>query len=155
MLKSVDINSRKSLRDFERYVGKVDKTRRRQLTKELRGAVKPTLQKTRQSALAYPATTGKHSGLRQATARALSITTARGRVAIQISRKKMPAGQEHLPARMEGIGKWRHPLFGNTDKWYDQKSHPWFFPVINRDKPRVRKEIERIVRTTAKQLGRF
>lgn len=150
------IRSRKDLLEFERFLGRKDKELRKGFNKQLREAVKPTLRKTQEAALSFPARSESHSGLRRATARALGITTARGRVAIQIRRSRMPEGQEHLPNRMEGLGgKWRHPLFGNTRKWYTQPSRPWFFPTIKKDLPRVTKAIQNAISNSANDLGRF
>lgn len=54
-------------------------------------------------------------------------------VTIWVSPRRMPEGQHNLPAYMEGMRpfqRWRHPRFGDTDHWYTQRAHPYFYKTI-------------------------
>lgn len=153
MPRNVDIRSSKDLLEFQKYVGKVEKGMRRKLNKGLKEAVRPTLLKTQLAAQQFPATGSHHTGLRNAVARSLAISASRGNVRISVRRGKMPEGKENLPNRMEGIGgKWRHPLFGDTEHWYAQPQHPWFYPTVKGDLEEVRMKISKVTDDIAKEL---
>jgi len=87
------------------------------------------------------------SGLRDAVARAHRVAIrASGRptasVRIKVERNLMPADQRELP-RYLNKGKWRHPVFGNTDVWVNQTSTAgWFDNTLRKHGPRVAAEID-------------
>lgn len=49
--------------------------------------------------------------------------------------------------------KWRHPLFGNRDRWYDQQTKPWVYPAVAAAAPRVIRELEAAVRRFGMRAG--
>lgn len=40
------------------------------------------------------------------------------------------AGLEEMGSKSTGPAGWRHPLFGNKDLWYPQKSRPFLYPAL-------------------------
>jgi hypothetical protein len=40
--------------------------------------------------------------------------------------KDMPPGELSLPLGMEGVKRWRHPVYGNREVWVTQAPHPYF-----------------------------
>jgi len=73
-------------------------------------------------------------GLRDMIADAItvSVTTTGKRpgARVQVDYRKVPDGQKGLPAALEGSRRWRKPVFGNTEVWRGQKSHPWWDRTI-------------------------
>lgn len=112
---------------------------KKQFARNLRAAAAPMVPLVRASIAAIPAKGPASTGLRQRMQRAtrLSVKTV-GRsasVSVMVDPKKMPDGQKSLPQYMEGAeghARWRHPVFGDPDKWVQQPSHPYFFRVVNR-----------------------
>lgn len=111
--------------------------------KELRAAAAPMVPAVRRSIDAIPVKgTSGSTGLRKRLKKAvtLRVRTAgkNAQVSILMSTRKMPPGEKSLPAMMEGTKRWRHPVFGNTDVWRPQESHPYFFPVVRKLGPASR-----------------
>jgi hypothetical protein len=121
-----------------RAAGSEGKGLRRTMKRNIVAAVKPMQTAVKANALAIPAKGPDHTGLRRAIARATKIrigTSSRNTmVRLWVNPALMPAGQETLPAHMEGDssnGKWRHPVFGHASQpWVGQKSHPYFRPAV-------------------------
>lgn len=136
-----------------RHVGD-GKTLRRQMTKELRSAAKPLVPAVRSAIRSIPTTGAGHTGLRSRMAKATRLrvkTSGRdAQVAILVDPAKMPAGQKALPMEMEGVKRWRHPVYGNTDVWVTQKPHPYFFrtvaPLGRKSKTAVNKVLKDLTR---------
>lgn len=86
------------------------------------------------------------AGLRETVARSITTQISAGArsasVRIKVDRKRMPEDQQSLP-RWLNKGKWRHPTFGNTSRWVDQRSSPagWFDNTLRRHRDRVRAKI--------------
>lgn len=96
------------------------------------------------------------SGLRDTVARALTTqVAASGRsasVRIKVDQGKLPEDQRKLPYWMEK-GAWRHPIFGNRDRWAAQESTPdWFAGTIRRHRDDVRESIRAQVKEVTDSL---
>ena len=97
--------------------------------------------------------------LRESLARATQarVKTA-GRsagVMVWISPRRMPPGQHTLPAYVEGFppfNRWRHPLFGNADYWYQQRSHPFFYRTLRPYRDRAERAMEEVLDAAAARL---
>ncbi|WP_433252859.1 hypothetical protein ACQPYK_08560 [Streptosporangium sp. CA-135522] len=85
------------------------------------------------------------AGLRRTIAAAIKTDIRdggrRAGVRIVVDASKLPADQKTLPRRMNNRKGWRHPLFGNRDRWYAQRGRPWFEPSISRHVNKVRTTI--------------
>lgn len=71
--------------------------------------------------------------LRAAIARATEAkvrNTTRPGVVVWVNPGRMPSGERALPAFLDGQGRWRHPVFGNTNVWRGQRPHPYFDRAI-------------------------
>jgi hypothetical protein len=115
----------------------------RDALQELKQAAKVTADETKARILAAAAPKYPARGLRAeiaATVRARSrVTATDAYVAVESLGRRMPAGKANLPAYADGTvrdyGRWRHPVFGPTDrnpdpKWVTQEwpsAHAWFY----------------------------
>lgn len=129
---------------------RVDETKEitRLLRRNLRAAVKPMVPAVRAAALAIPAhgpaSTGLRGRLAKATRVQVSLTPRKVGVSILVDPKKMGPGEKNLPAYMEGMPvgrkgdtRWRHPVFGHSDRrWASQDSHPFFYDTLRSLAPR-------------------
>jgi hypothetical protein len=64
---------------------------------------------------------------------------------IEMDPRKMPSGQYSLPLGMQGVKRWRHPLFGMEEHWVMQGNapHPYFYQNVAGMGPASRKAIGR------------
>lgn len=127
---------------------------------ELRACVAPMVPAVRASIAAIPVHGTASSGLRQRMQRAtrLSVkTTGRSAgVAILVDPKRMPDGEKALPQYMEGAeghARWRHPVFGDPDKWVQQQSHAYFFPVVRKLGVTSRVAVDKVIADINRQLS--
>jgi hypothetical protein len=113
-----------------------DKAIIRQFRTELRAAAAPLVPAVRTSIDAIPVkgtsgSTGLRARLKKAVTLRVRTSGKNAQVSILMSTAKMPSGQRALPAYMEGTkSPWRHPVFGNTDNWRQQDSHPFFYRTV-------------------------
>lgn len=138
----------------------------RRMRNDLIAAATPIKQAVQQAALAIPAASGYHTGLRAALARAtrVSISPMAARVAtvrLIVDANKMPAGQQPLPGYMEGSNgsrslRWRHPVFGphTSPTWVAQASHQFVQPTVIAHAVSVQRAVLAAVDETVAQIGR-
>lgn len=138
-----------------RHVGNGREIRRR-FVRELRAAARPLVPAVRASIAAIPARSGRHTGLRrrlQAATR-LRIRTA-GRdasVAVLVDPDRMPSGEKALPKLMEGLRRWRHPVFGDRETWVTQQPHPYFFRVVRPLGLKSRRAVNQVIDSITRDI---
>lgn len=154
----VEVRGGKDLQRISRQLRHVGNGReiRKRMTKELRASARPMVPAVRASIGAIPATSGKSSGLRRRLSRAtrLRVSTV-GRnagVSVLVDPKKMPEGEKALPKNMEGLKRWRHPVFGNRDMWVQQKAHPFFFRAVRPLGSKSRRAINKVLDSITKDI---
>jgi len=128
----------------------------RDLVEELRAVAQPALEATKASILSMDSQAEVIPGLRAAVARATSIsvhTTGRGAgVAIRASKAGMPRGFRNAPRWLNRPG-WRHPLFGDRDRWYSQVGKPdWFDGAIRPFVPATNRAAAEALNRVAKRI---
>jgi len=133
--------------DFAKVVkeiAQVDPSFKKTIKKRLKAAAEPVVEEVKRAALAIPAKggdaeasrkkKGEFLGLRASLANAtisdINPTKKGAILKIRISTTKFMAASgrpRSIPYYMEGRRKrqWRHPVFGNTENWVVQQSHPF------------------------------
>lgn len=145
------------LRDLSRMLRKHGdaKALRRELTKGIRKEIKPLEKKAKQ---AYRGNPSQHNTrrLRPALARAVKTEVRTGGkhagALIRVDGRRMPSGMGRIPQLYEGIVTWRHPLWGNRDRWIAQDPQPTFYKIMRTGRPQVRRAIQNVAKTVAKKL---
>lgn len=114
---------------------------------ELSKAVRPLLPSVRASILNIPTYGDKHTGLRVRISRTVEswakIEAGVVTAGVAVNSAKMPSGQKSLPLMMEGVKRWRHPVYGNRNVWVAQESHPYFYQAVAFFGPASRLAIDR------------
>lgn len=119
----------------------------------IRDAARPVLADVKQSARSIPAQPGPPtSGLRRRMAAATGLRIRRDGVRIAVSETRM-GSQRSLPRNMEKHS-FRHPVFGNRDRWVVQAGHPWFYGTVRRHETSLRRAVLAAVSDTADELQR-
>lgn len=74
---------------------------------------------------------GSSSGLRARVAAATRIETTAGGVQIAVEPSQVDAAYGRaLSYGLDGLGRWRHPVFGNTRVWEQQYGQEVFYSTL-------------------------
>lgn len=150
---------------------------RKALTKRLRAEMDPTVREVQAAVLAVQSRGVRGNSTRRrteiytqrrargrATAHGLRASIARGvrsRVSytgrqigakIFIDSSALPYSQRKLPKYLDGQGRWRHPVWGNRDRWVGQTGQPYFDTTIRRRIPQIRRAVVEAVNDTLKVI---
>ncbi len=148
--------------------------------RRLRAAAKPVLRDLKAAIVATPiegvpgmkrvggqmVLTRKRSGFRRAKSTGLRRKIAAGiRLQIRSAGKlagvrfvatssRLDHGQRNLPALIDNPKGWRHPLFGDEGRWYQQRGRPWWWTTIKPHMTVVRREMTAALDDTAAEIAR-
>lgn len=88
-------------------------------------------------------------GLRRAVARGIKSKVAytgyKLGARITVDSSALPSSQRKLPRNLNRRSGWRHPVWGNRDRWVDQFGEPFFDDPIRRHRRQVRKDVQSTV----------
>jgi hypothetical protein len=74
---------------------------------------------------------------------------------IRVDGRHMPTSMRSVPAYVEGVKpRWRHPLFGDTARWYTQPAAPLFDAATRPHQADADKVADRAVARVRAQLER-
>lgn len=108
---------------------------RQEMLKGLRDATKPAVVAAKDAALRLPSKRpAKAGGLRRRTARATRAKVRlTGRdVGIRVAVARAPLGPAGRVPQLMNRGDFRHPVFGDRDKWVTQHGRPGWFDRANK-----------------------
>lgn len=125
---------------------------RKKMLRAIRAGAVPMVADTKRAALAIPSKSAGSTGARAAVANAIGLQVRQTGVRIAVSQKKL-GGRAALPRGWENPRGWRHPVHG-SDTWVPQGGHPWFYRPLQRNRPRVARLVEQVLRDTAAELER-
>lgn len=139
----------------------------KRLRRGLRKAAKPMVPAVRRSVLALPSrgenAARERDSLRRSIAKATQVRVktagARPHVAVWVNPKRMPEGQENLPAYLEGLRpfhRWRHPVYkreGRNTAWVTQPPKPYFYRAIRPLEDGVAEEGRRVMNEIATEIA--
>lgn len=58
----------------------------------------------------------------------------------------------YLDGELQQWRRWRHPVFGDKERWAQQTGSPWFFRTIRRHEGRVQQALERAMDDVANDI---
>jgi hypothetical protein len=134
---------------------------KRNLRRRLRDTAGPVADKARRSILDMPAV--RQAGLREEAAASVTtsvtMTAAGIRVTISSLGSRMPPGKHNLPAYLDEVSGWGHPVYANRKKsrsqwtWVHQTGKPgWFERPIAGSAKELRAACQRAIDDTAREL---
>ncbi len=129
-----------SVRQLAREFGSVPMELRREIRPRMRAAGTAVQNDIRSEAAKFS------SSIPKAVRMTTSFTSKTGGVRIWVDAEKAPGARPVENLGREGT--FRHPVFGNRERWVEQQAHPFFFPVISRHRARVRTLVEDAVRAS-------
>lgn len=147
----------KASAEFERLARRLREAGAKDLQDELQGALEKGANKIaeaqKKTVKSLPTHGRRHTGLRTriaAEVRTQVQTSAYGGVRIVVG-KTSDLG--NLPVYLN-TGSWRHPVFGNREKWVTQKVIPgWFYLPAHEHSAWVREELEKAMEKVADKIG--
>ena len=151
------------LKRLSRALGQVagGKELKRELSRGFRDVLKPYVPIVR---AAYRSAPGRGSASRRGgSLRALLARSVRvevrltGRTAgarIRADGRRMPDQMKAIPRYWEGIGQWRHPVFGDRERWVAQQGHPTFYRTLRSSEAAAGRQVEQVVRRVVKKAER-
>lgn len=96
---------------------------------------------------------GSSSGLRARVAAATRMQVLGTAIRIKVDSKKVdPRYGRQLTFGLDGLGRWRHPVFGNRKVWTEQKGQEVFYSTLTGYAPRWRAGIARAMEDVARQI---
>src|SRR6266545_811460 len=167
---AVTILDSKDLRDLNRAFKNVadGKALRKELTSGLRNVLRPIVPEVRAAFKASPLM--GHGGMSHAQAdradlRALlakatrievKLTGKQAGARIRVDGRRMPSGLRGLPKAWEAEGgaRWRHPTWGNRQRWVQQRSRPLFYRIVAPRAEGAVREVEQIANQVVRKLER-
>jgi len=120
----------------------------RELRREIRSAGQPALTAARSAVMGVDFSGGPagSTGLRGRIAAATRLQVLGSGIRFSVQNAKVdPQYGERLVMGSEGK-TWRHPLFGNRERWYPQTGQPWFYPTLRSHGPEFRRAALRAMR---------
>lgn len=132
---------------------------RRRLVRAIRREGDPALQAVKVAWSTVDVTSeaggGYHSGLRARVAAATRISVLGNGIRIRVEPNRVdPAYGRSLTYMLDGLGKrFRHPLFGNRERWYWQRGQEVFYRTLEPFEARWRAGIEREMEQIARQIA--
>lgn len=97
---------------------------------------------------------GLGAALASATRTRVRAAGSAASVSVLIDAGRLPEQWQSLPPLVEGFRPWKHPLYGNRERWYSQDSHPELGPAVKKHLPDVLVGCVQAVEETAEALAR-
>lgn len=134
-----------------------DREIKRKMSRQLRASAAPMVPAVRASIAAIPVkgtsgSTGLRQRLQKATRLKVRTTGREAQVTILVDPKRMPPGQMALPQAMEGLKRWRHPVFGDRAVWVTQEPHAYFFRVVRPLGIASRVAVAKVIRDITREI---
>lgn len=136
------------------------KALRRDLSREIRNALKPAVEEAKAGILAMPSAGlfSAEPGLRSSIASQITaqarLTGRMAGASVKAKKRRMPRGFSNAPQRTNRAAGWRHPVYGH-DVWVHQIGRPgWFDIPMKRGAPRYREAVRRAMADSAERVAR-
>jgi hypothetical protein len=133
----------------------------RQLVREIRRTGSPALQAVQRAFLKIDvqSTQGggrKSTGLRSRVSAATRISVLGSGISIRVEPRRVdnrsPRYGRALTYGLDGLGRWRHPVYGNRLVWTEQTGYEVFYRSLKRYETAWRAGVVRAMQETARKI---
>jgi hypothetical protein len=130
----------------------------RKLTRSIRREGDPALRAVRAAWGTVDVTSeaggGSSSGLRARVAAATRISILGSGIRIRVEPKRVdPTYGKTLSFGLDGLGRWRHPVFGNREVWRQNAGQEVFYKTLLTFEPKWRAAIQKAMEETAREIA--
>lgn len=157
-IKVVGADEYKQLARRLKQAGRGDLQRR--LTREIRREGDPALRAVKRAWMGVDVTSdpsrggGRSTGLRARAAAATRVSVLGSGIRIRTESKRVdPRYGRALSYGLDGIGRWRYPIFGNRDNMGQNFGQEVFYSTLTRFEARWRAGVVRAMEDTARQIA--
>ena len=120
---------------------------------ELRGAAEILARRTQQEVMQIPVHTGNHSGLRARVAKGVGVKLTQ--TGVRVTTSMNDRDERNLPAYLDIMQGWRHPVFGNRSVWVRQGTGgSWFRETLEGGQDMIAQRLEEIFDNAARTISR-
>lgn len=133
--------------DFSRQLAKASRELRT-MSREVRREIRPRIRKAAEPMVAEARSNASWSSRIPG---AIRLSNTRRGVSIRVNQKRAPHARPYEGIR--GGATFRHPVFGNRDRWVSQATRPFLDPAVARHRGRVRSELLKLVEDAARNNG--
>lgn len=132
---------------------------RKDLRTNMRAVLEPVRDQAREAVKAMPSHGHAGPNLRAAVARktVVEVRLAGRFTGVRVLTRKTPNLRAFRSApRHINAGKWRHPVYGNRNKWVTQKSGAknWFDGTVRKHMPKYSRAVQAALDDVAKRIAR-
>jgi hypothetical protein len=150
-------------KEFAELAGRTSKLApaiKTQLRKELRQAATVAAKKSKAEVMKPPLSRGRgrSTGLRRGIAAGIKVQLASGAtgkrvgVFIRSTGAGLDADRKKLVRQWDSDRPFRHPVFGNRERWVSQRGRPYFRTIIRKDQPQIEKAVRAALEEAKKTL---
>lgn len=83
--------------------------------------------------------------------KAIKMRTLKSGIEIRVSRKQAPHARPY--EGIAGGSTFRHPVYGNRNRWVTQATRPFLEPAVKQHMPKVRRELAAMLDDAARRHG--
>jgi hypothetical protein len=126
------------------------------LAKNMRKRIRDRLTPVKAQVQAAYRAQGTGGGTYEAIAQSVQIKVAAGKnagVSLGVNTRKLTPRQRAV-ARGTEKGTWRHPVFGNRERWVSQTANPVFGPIVAQELPAIQREVLAAIQDTVNDMNR-
>lgn len=73
-------------------------------------------------------------------------------IRIEATGKRLPPGSEPM-LYLYGRDKFRHPVFGDTETWVNQRGKAWFYRPISKQRNTFKQAVVDVIDSAAREIG--
>lgn len=117
-------------RRVARELKTVDRTLPRKFKRKIRDTVKPFIAIARKKVETLPVGGRETSGLRHRVAMGVKLFIPRSAASVRVITSMKDPEEAALPRGLDTLKGWRHPVFGNREKWVQQPGYSWFIETM-------------------------
>lgn len=149
-------------REFHDLAGKASKLApeiKKQLRKELRAAAQAGAKKAKAEVMKPPLHKGRGraTGLRRGMAQGIKVQIAAGTgkrvgVFIRSTGAGLDADRKQLVRKWDSDRPFRHPVFGNRERWVTQYGRPYFRTILRADREQMKRHVREALERAKKTL---
>ena len=129
-----------------------------QAARDLAFSNKPSRRARRTAGVTATGRARKGKGLRQEMAQTIRTTVSTGKYAgVRVQQRSTDRDVNRIAKALNRQGKVRHPLFGDTNHWYDTvaaNAKGWFYAPFDRRSRQVTDEVRQVLDQQMKDLAR-
>lgn len=93
-----------------------------------------------------------HTGLRARVAAGVKVID-RGEGGVRVTTNMAKPSEGIIPRGLDRVKGWRHPLFGNKERWYSNPGYDWFLSTFSHSEGDFEKRLDKVLEKAAHDIA--